>query len=109
MSVVREFYTNLAAHMLKRVQVHGVVVAFSAKFINQYYNLEPVKPEAYDRLHEHPNYPEVLRMLTNRQGEWELDNKGTQCTSRPNTWPTFLRYDITSSHRVSSRRLMCVK
>ena len=44
--------------------------------INEYYNLESVNLEAYDRLHEAPNYPEVLRMLTNRQCEWKLNNKG---------------------------------
>ena len=75
-SVVLEFYTNLASHILKRVRVHGVLVDFSAKSINRYYNLEPVNPEAYDRLHEHPKYPEVLRMLTNRQGEWKLNSEG---------------------------------
>ena len=74
--VVREFYANLASHMLKRVWVCGVVVNFSAKSINQYYNLEPVNSEANDRLHEHPNYPEVLRMLTNGQGEWKLNSEG---------------------------------
>ena len=63
--VVREFYDNLAAHVLKKVRVYGVLVDFSAKSINLYYNLEPVNFEAYDRLHEHPNYSEVLRMLTN--------------------------------------------
>ena len=26
-------------------------------------------------LHEHPNYPEVLRMLTNGQGEWKLNSE----------------------------------
>ena len=60
--VVREFYANLAAHVLKKVQVHGVLVDFSAKSINRYYNLESVNPEAFDRLHKHPNYPEVLRL-----------------------------------------------
>ena len=45
--------------------MHRVLVDFSVKSINRYYNLESVNPEAYDRLHEHPNYPEVLRMLTN--------------------------------------------
>ena len=64
--MVREFYANLASHILKKVRVHGVLVEFSAKSINLYYNLELVNPEAYDRLHEHPNYPEVLRMLINR-------------------------------------------
>ena len=51
-SVVREFYANLASHVLERVRVRGVLVDFSAKSINRYYNLEPVNPEAYDRLHE---------------------------------------------------------
>ena len=64
-SVVREFYANLASHILKRVWVLGVLVDFNAKSINRYYNLEPVNLEAYDRLHEYRNYPEVLRMLTN--------------------------------------------
>ena len=74
--VVREFYGNLASHVLKRAQLGEVMVDFSAKSINRYYNLEPVNSEAYDRLHENPNYPEVLRMLTNGQGEWKLNNKG---------------------------------
>ena len=71
-SVVREFYANLTFH----VRVHGVLVGFSAKSINRYYNLEAVNPEAYDRLHENPNYPEVIRMLTNGQGECKLNNEG---------------------------------
>ena len=74
-SVVREFYANLATHVLKMVQVSRVVVDFNAKFINRYYNLKPVNPKAYDRLHEHPNYPKVLRMLTNGQGEWKLNSE----------------------------------
>ena len=32
--VVREFYANLASHVMKRVQVHGVLVNFRAKSIN---------------------------------------------------------------------------
>ena len=72
--VVWEFYANLAAHVLKKARVLGVLVEFSAKSINHYYNLEPVNPETYDRLHENPNYPEVLRMVTNMQGEWKLNN-----------------------------------
>ena len=54
----------------------GVLVDFSAESINRYYNLEPVNLEAYDRHYEHPNYPEVLRMLTNGHGEWKLNNEG---------------------------------
>ena len=75
-SVVQEFYANLASHVLKKVWVRGVLVDFSAKSINQYYNLESVNPKTYDSLHEHPNYPEVLRMLTNGQGEWKLNSEG---------------------------------
>ena len=85
--VVREFYADLAAHVLKKVLVHGVLVDFNAKSINRYYNLESVNPEAYYRLHENPNYPKVLRMLTNGQGEWKLHNEGHVVHSRTNTWP----------------------
>ena len=74
--VVREFYANLVAHVLKKVQVCGVLVDFSAKSINEFYNLGSINPEECDRLHETPNYPEVLRMLTNCQGEWKLNNEG---------------------------------
>ena len=66
--VVREFYANLASHVLKRVWVCGVLVDFSAMSINRCYNLESVNSEAYDRLHENPNHLKVLRMLNNRQG-----------------------------------------
>ena len=54
----------------------GVLVYFSAKSINRYYNLEPVNPDAFDRLHEQPNYLEVIRMLTNGHGEWKINIKG---------------------------------
>ena len=56
--------------------MRGVLVDFSAKSINWYYNLELVNLEAYDRLHEHPNYPKVFRMLTNGHGEWKLNSEG---------------------------------
>ena len=64
-SVVREFYANLTSHVLKKVQVRGVLVDFNTKSINQYYNLEPVPLEPFDRLHAHPDYLEVIRILTN--------------------------------------------
>ena len=48
--VVREFYANLSAYVLKKVRVRGVLVYFSTKSINEFYNLEPVNGEAYDRL-----------------------------------------------------------
>ena len=63
--VIREFYANLAAHVLKKVRVHEVLVDFSAKSIIAYDNLEPVNAEPYDRLYANPNYREILRTLTN--------------------------------------------
>ena len=76
MSVVREFYANLASHVLKRVRVRGVLVDFSAESINSFYSLEHVPSEAFDRLHEHPDYPEVIRVLTNGRGEWRINSAG---------------------------------
>ena len=67
--VVREFYANLAGSVSKKVRVRGVLIDFSAKSINEFYNLKPVNSEAYDRLQENPNYLEMLRLLTNGQGE----------------------------------------
>ena len=64
-SVVREFYVNLASHVLKKVTVHGVLIGFSAQSINRYYNLDPVPFEPFDRLHAQPDYSEVIRVLTN--------------------------------------------
>ena len=75
-SVVREFYANLASHVVKKVWVRGVLVDFSAQSINQFYNLDPVPPEPFDWLYERPDYPEILRVLTNGQGEWKLNSEG---------------------------------
>ena len=76
MSVVREFYANLASHVVKKVRVRGVLVDFSAESINHYYNLDHVPSEPFDRLYEHPDYPEVIRVLTNGRGEWKLNSEG---------------------------------
>ena len=76
MSVVREFYANLASHVLKKVRVRGVLVDFSAESINSFYSLEHVPSEEFDRLHEHPDYPEVIRVLTNGRGEWRINSAG---------------------------------
>ena len=75
-SVVREFYANLASHVLKKVRVHGVLVEFSAQSINQFYNLDSVPPEPFDRLYTRPDYPDVLKVLTNGRGEWKLNREG---------------------------------
>ena len=51
--------------MTKKVRVSGVWIDFCAKSINEFYNLEPVDSEAFDSLYAAPNYPEILRVLTN--------------------------------------------
>ena len=95
---VREFYANLAAHIVKKVRVRGVLVDFSTKSIKKFYNLESVNKDAYLRLQEAPNYPEVIKMLTNRQGEWKINNEGHAVTSRLSTWPISQKYGITLSN-----------
>ena len=75
MSVVREFYANLASHVVKKVRVRGVLVDFSAGSINHNYNLDHVPSEPFDRLYERPDYSEVIRVLTNGRGEWKLNSE----------------------------------
>ena len=75
-SVVREFYANLASHVVKKVRVRGVLVNLNAQSINQFYNLDPVPPEPFDRLYERPDYPKVIKVLTNGRGEWKLNSEG---------------------------------
>ena len=76
MSVVREFYANLTSHILKKVRVRGVLVDFSAESINSFYGLEHVLPGPFDQLREHPDYPEVIRVLTKGRGEWRINSAG---------------------------------
>ena len=76
MSVVREFYANLASHVLKKVRVRGVLVDFSAESINSFYSLEHVPTRPFDQLREHPDYPEVIRVLTKGRGEWRINSAG---------------------------------
>ena len=76
MSVVREFYANLASHVLKKVRVRGILVDFSAESINSFYSLDHVPSEPFNWLYEHPDYPEVIRVLTNGRGEWKINNEG---------------------------------
>ena len=75
-SVVRELYTNLASHILKKVRVRGVLVDFNVESINQYYNLDPVPSEPFDRLYAQPDYSVVIMVLTNGQGQWKLNSEG---------------------------------
>ena len=76
MSVVREFYANLASHVLKKVRVRGILVDFSAESINSFYSLDHVPSEPFNWLYEHPDYPEVIRVLTNGRGEWKINSAG---------------------------------
>ena len=62
--------------MNKRVKVHGIWVDFGVKSINEFYNLEPVDNGAFDSLYAALNYPEVIKVLTNVQGEWKINNEG---------------------------------
>ena len=101
MSVVREFYANLASHIVKKVRVRGVLVDFSAESINHYYNLDHVPSEPFDRLYERPDYSEVIQVLTNGRGEWKLNSEGHAVHFKPNIWPLSPRSSITSSRRVS--------
>ena len=76
MSVVREFYANLASHVLKKVRVRGILVDFSAESINSFYGLERIPSGPFDQLREHPGYHEVIRVLTKGQGEWRINSAG---------------------------------
>ena len=76
MSVVQEFYANLASHVLKKVRVRGVLVDFSAESINRFYGLENIPPGPFNQLREHPDYPEVIRVLTKGRGEWRINSVG---------------------------------
>ena len=76
MSVVREFYANLTSHVLKKVRVRGILVDFSAESINSFYSLDHVPSEPFNRLYEHPDYPEVIRVLTNGRGDWKINSVG---------------------------------
>ena len=62
--------------MLKKVRVRGILFDFSAKSINSFYSLDHVPSEPFNRLYEHPDYPEVIRVLTNGRGEWKINSAG---------------------------------
>ena len=91
--------------MLKKVRVRGVLVDFRAKSISA----ELVNAEPYGRLYANPNYPEILRMLTNGQGEWKLNNEGHTMHFKANTWHISLRCGTISSPLVSFRRQMYMR
>ena len=106
-SAVREFYSNLTSHVMKKVRVRGVLVDFIAQSINQFYNLDPVPPEPFDRLYELPDYPEILRVLTNGQGEWKLNSEGHAVHFKdkylayiPKVWHHFITSRLTPTMNV---------
>ena len=76
MSVVREFYANLASHVVKKVRVRGVLVDFSVESIKHYYNLDHVPSKPFDQIYELLDYSEVIRVLTNGRGELKLNSEG---------------------------------
>ena len=74
-SIVREFYTNLADQALKRVWV-----PFDNETINSFYNLPNVDSEAYAKLRDEPNFKEIIKFLTNDQEKWKVNSEGVDPT-----------------------------
>ena len=116
MSVVREFYANLASHVVKKVRVRGVLVDFSAESINSYYSLDHVPSEPFDRLYERPDYSAVIRVLTNGWGEWKLNSKGYAVHFKakhlafiPKVWHHFIMSHLilkTNVYEVTAKRAL---
>ena len=61
---------------MKKVRVRGILVDISVRSINEFYQLELVDYETYNRIQKDPNYPEVFRLLSNGQGEWKINSEG---------------------------------
>ena len=77
--------------------MRGIWVNFCAKSINEFYNLEPVDNGAFDNLYAASNYPAVIRILTNGQGEWKINSEGHTVHFKakhlayiPNVWHHFI-------------------
>ena len=93
-----------------------MLVDFSAKSINEFYNLEPTSGESYDRLQENPNYSEVLRLLINGQGEWKINNEGHAVHFKakhlayiPKVWHHFITsclFSMTNVCEVTAKRVL---
>ena len=56
--------------------MRGVLVDFSAESINRFYSLEHVPVGPFDQLREHPDYLEIIRVLTKGRGEWRINSAG---------------------------------
>ena len=81
--------------------MRGVLVDFSAKSINHFYNLDHVPPKPFDRLYEWPDYPEIIGVLTNGRGEWKLNDEGHVVHFKAKHLAYIPKSGITSSRRVS--------
>ena len=73
-------------------------------------------PEAFDRFCAAPNYPKILRVLTNGMGEWKLNNEGRvvhfrakHLTYIPKVWHHFITsrlIPITNVYEVTAKRAL---
>ena len=73
------------------------MVDFSAESINSFYSLEHVPAGPFDQLREHPDYPEVIRVLTKGRGEWRINSashavnlKAKHLAFIPKVWHHFI-------------------
>ena len=87
--------------------VRGKWVAFDCKSINEFYNVELVDDEAYQKLCEAPNYTEIIKCLTNDQGKWKLNSEGQVVNFKakgllyiPRVWHHFITSRIIPSKNV---------
>ena len=93
--------------MNKKVRVRGIWVEVCAKSINEFYNLELVDAGAFDSLCAAPNYPEILRVLTNGKGEWKINSEGHDINFQakhlsyiPKVWHHFITSRLLSTTNV---------
>ena len=73
--------------------MRGVWVPFDRATINAFYQIPHLDDEEYQRLNEEPNYMEIIKCLSNGQGQWKVNSKGKvvnfkvkYLTYVPKTW-----------------------
>ena len=73
--------------------------------INAFYNIPHVDDEEYQKLSVEPNYLDIIKCLTNGQGEWKINSEGQVVNFKakhliyvPKVWKHF----ITSRHLPST-------
>ena len=105
--MVREVYANLSEQVDKKVWVRGFWVPFDNTTINVLYQIPHVGDEGYQRLNAEPNYMEIIKCLTNGQGQWKVNSKGQvvnlkakDLTYVPKTWHHFITSRILPSTNV---------